>query len=261
MKLAVRSALAGALFVLQVHPACAQWHGSVGVGGRSAIHNEYDMAGRRLVREAGWLPGLALDAGWTAGALTVGVSADGYRGSIGYHGQTQAGAAADSTTATTLASVRVGAAWAVGPGYSIHAALELDGWKRDIRGSGGNAGLQESYRTGRLLVGAGKTWRPAGGEVGADAALVISGAEHLKAGFSGLFDPVSFDTRPSRGIRIGARLRPAFARHLEVSARYSWSRIGRSGDAPLTRNGQFIGTVAQPEHDRQAFTLATAVAF
>jgi hypothetical protein len=39
----------------------------------------------------------------------------------------------------------IGAAYAFGRDCSILAALELDGWMRNIRGAGGSAGLQGTY--------------------------------------------------------------------------------------------------------------------
>jgi hypothetical protein len=56
----LRAGLGAICFLLLMHPACAQWQGKAGLGARYASHAEYDGAGRRLVRESGWLPGLAL---------------------------------------------------------------------------------------------------------------------------------------------------------------------------------------------------------
>jgi hypothetical protein len=261
MKPVYRAGLAAVLHALLIHPANAQWHGGVGLSTRGVAHAEYDMAGRCLVREAGWLPGVALDLAYDALDITWIAAAHWYQGAIGYRGQTQNGAPADSATSTVLASMRLGAAYAVGRDYSILAALELDRWKRDIGQAGAAAGLQERTRSTRLVAGAGKAWHPAPGTIRADAALVLSEPERLRVGFSGMLDPASFDTRRSRGIRIGASIRPSFAPHLELSSRYDWIRIARSDDAPVTSNGQFRGTVAQPEHERQAFTLTVSALF
>jgi hypothetical protein len=149
----------------------------------------------------------------------------------------------------------------VGRDYSILAAFEVERWQRDIRGSGSSAGLQETYRTRRWIAGVGKAWHPAAGMVSADAGVVLAQPERLQVGFSGLLDPVSFETRRSHGIRLGADLRPAWAPWLALRSRYDWVKTPRSGDAAVTRNGQFAGTVAQPAHARQALTLTVAAAF
>jgi hypothetical protein len=258
MKLIFRVGLAASLQVLLLHPVYAQWHGEVGMGMRAVAHAEYDRAGHQLVREHGWLPGVALNAAYKAGDITWLAAADGYQSSIDYQGQTQAGAAADSTTSTRLVSARAGAAYAVGSGYSILAELEFDHWKRDIRGIGAAAGLQETYRSRRLVAGLDKVWQSAGGAVSANAGVILAEPERLRVEFSGLFDPASFDTERSHGIRIGAGIRPAFAPRLELRITYDRITIPRSKDAPVTANGQFRGTVAQPEHSRQAFTVTVS---
>ena len=261
MKLIFRAGLGIALSAALASPAGAQWQTSAGVGARSVTHSEYDLAGRRVVRERGWLPGVALGAAWQTGGFTWNAAIDGYRGDIAYHGQTQGGVRADSSTSTTLASTRLGAAYALGRGVTALAALELDWWKRGIRHAGAGAGLRESYRAWRLVAGADKAWRTAPGLVRADAALVLSEPERMRVDFSGMFDTAAFDTKRGRGARLGLSLVPAFAPHLAFSARYDWIRFPRSPDAPLTAGGQLWGMVAQPEHRRQAFTLTASALF
>jgi hypothetical protein len=261
MKLLFRAGLGAAFCLALVHPASAQWHGQAGAGLRAASHTEDDGAGRRLVRETGWLPGIALAGAYTRGNVTWSGALDWYRGDIDYRGQTQAGSAADSATATVLASLRLGGAYALGRGYSASAALESDHWRRDILGTGASIGLQERYRSERLILGVSKTWHPAGGAVAADAALVLSTPERMRVGFSGVLDRASLRTRSAQGIRIGAQHRPAFAPALELRAAFDWMRIARSDDAPVTRNGNFAGTIAQPEHVRQSLTLSVSTLF
>ena len=261
MTLLLRAGLGAALSLLLMHPASAQWQGKAGLGVRGVSHTENDSAGRRLVRETGALPGIALHLAYTSGPLTWFGEADWYRGDIGYRGQTQAGTAAASTTATGLAALRLGASYAVRNGYSAKAAVEIDDWKRDIRSTGKSVGLQERYRSERLIVGMGKAWHLPGSVVAADLAVVFSTPERMRVGFSGLLDATSLKTKASRGIRLGAAYRPGFAPSLELRASFDWIRIARSEDAPVTRNGQFAGTVAQPEHARRAVTLNLSTRF
>lgn len=255
-----RAACVAALSALSCAPASAQWQGSVGIGARSATHTEYGLAGRQLVRENGWLPGASLDAGYRRGSLTWFGGADWYQGGIDYRGRTQAGSAAQSSTSTRLASARLGAA-ADWRSHAILAALEIDHWKRDIHGTAAAAGLQERYRSWRLLLGAGTTWHPAAGAVSLDAAAVLAAPEHMRIGFSGLFDPVSLDTRRGHGLRLGAAIRPAWRPTLQLRGRFDWLAVPRSGDAVLNANGAFRGTVTQAEHVRRALTLELATVF
>ncbi|WP_323142399.1 hypothetical protein [Massilia phyllosphaerae] len=257
----LRAGLAAALYASLIHPACAQWQGSIGPSVRNVTHTETAPGGRRLVKEDGWLPGVALQAGYRSGNITWFGGADWYHGNIDYQGQTQNGAAASSKTATGLAAGRIGAAYALTGDYAVQAAIEVDRWKRDIRGTAAAAGLQESYRSTRLVAGASKAWQPAAGKVSVDAAAVLAAPERLHVGFSGVLDPVAFDTRRSYGVRLGAAMRPAVAPWLEVRGRYDWLKTPRSGDASVTANGQYAGTVAQPEHERKGFTLTVAAVF
>ena len=250
-----------ALCALAGAPAHAQWQVGVGPGLRHAVHAEYDAAGHRLVRETGWLPGVAFQAAYTAGALTWRGDADWYRGDIAYGGRTQAGVPATSTTATTLAAVNAGAAYALAGGVALLASVEADRWQRDIAGTASATGLQETYRSTRLLAGAARTWHPAAGRLTAEASLFLSTPEHQRVAFSGRFDPATFDGGRARGLRLGLALRPAQAPWLELRTRLDHARTPRSGDVPLTAGGQYRGTITQPEHTRQALTFEVAALY
>ncbi|MBW8899239.1 MAG: hypothetical protein JF619_14250 [Massilia sp.] len=257
----LRAGLIPVLCVFAGLPAHAQWQVGAGPGLRYAAHDEYDAGGHRLVRESGWLPGIALQAAYTRGALTWRAGAEAYRGDIDYGGRTQTGVPATSTTSTRLAAVNAGVAYALAGDVSLLALVETDRWRRDIAGTATAAGLQETYRSTRLFAGAARTWRPAAGRLTADAALFLSTPEHMRVAFSGRYDPAHLDLGRARGLRLGLGLRPANAPWLELSTRYDRARTPRSGDAPLTENGQFRGTITQPEHTRQALTFAVSAMY
>jgi hypothetical protein len=261
MRRLLRAGLIPAACALAGAPAHAQWQAGVGPGLRYAVHAEHDASGRRVVRETGWLPGVAFQAAYTAGALTWRASADWYRGDIGYGGQTQAGVPAASTTATTLAAVSAGAAYALDGGAAVLASFEADRWRRDIAGTAAAAGLQETYRSTRLFAGTAKTWDPAAGRLTAEASVFVSTPEHLRVAFSGRFDPARFNGARARGLRLGLALRPARAPWLELRTRLDYAATPRSGDVPLTEGGQYRGTITQPEHTRTALTFAVSAMY
>jgi hypothetical protein len=261
LKLFSGAALAGTLQLALLLPAHAQWQGSVGLGERHVIHTEYDKAGSTLVRETGWLPGLVLGAGYRAGPISWFTEGEMYRRDIAYRGQTQAGAPAESTTSTSLALVRVGGAHAFGSGYAAVAGLEWQQWRRDILGTAQAAGLQERYRSTRLVAGARKTWQPAAGAVSVDAAVVLGLGERLHVGFSGLLDPASLEMKRSQGIRIGVSMRPVTLPRIELHGGFDWTTIARSDDAPVSRGGSFIGIIAQPELNKRAMTFTIKYIF
>ncbi len=255
-----RAAIVTALVAAFASPASAQWQGSIAAGVRKAVQTEADLAGRQLVREDGWLRGIGLQAGYRAGKVLWFGGADWYTGDLDYRGRTQTGIPAASTTATRMLAARLGASYAL-ESWTMLAALETDRWQRDILGTAAGGGLQERYRSRRLLLGADKTWAPAAGAVSADAALVLAAPERMRIGFSGLYDPVALDTRHGHGLRLGAAFQPAWAPFLALRARADWLKVARSAEAALTANGEFRGTVTQPEHVRRAFTLELAYVF
>lgn len=262
MKLVLRIGLAAAMQTCWIIPAGAQWQGAVGISQRQVTNTEFDLARHQLVREAGWLPGAVLNAAYKAGRQAWFTEAEICKGTVDYYGQTQAGVAAQSRTSMGLTVLRLGGAYAFSGNYAALAAIEWERSTRDIVGIAGSAGLQEKYRTTRLIAGARKTWQPAAvGPVAVDAAVVLSEPERLQVGFSGLLDPASLETKRSQGIRIGSSIRPAFAPWLELRSRFDWARIPRSDDAPVTLNGKFRGTIAQPEHENRAVTLTAAAVF
>ena len=261
MKRLLRAGLGMACSLLLIQPAAAQWQGKAGLGARSVSHAEYGTDGRLLVRERGWLPGITLAETYQAGDLTWFTGVDWYHAGIRYAGQTQAGTSAESRTGTTLTTLRFGAGYQFAPVVAVTAALEADLWRRDIRATGTAAGLQERYRSERLIFGISRAWQAAAGKLDADLALVVATPERMRVDFHGLLDTATLTTRRAPGLRLGAGFQPTFSPALEVRAAYDWMRIGRSGDAPLTRNGRFAGTVAQPEHVRQGFSLTVARVF
>jgi hypothetical protein len=262
MNLILRVGIAAAMQTLLVLPASAQWQGSAGISGRNVTHTEYDRAGRHLVRERGWMPGVAMNAAYRTGAYTWFAEGEIYDRDIDYDGQTQTGRPVNSKTATRQESLRIGGTYALGSDYSVLAAVEWDKWTRDIIGVEDAAGLQEEYRSRRLIAGARKTWyRAAGGVVALDAAIVLSEPERMRVEIPGLLDPASLETRSSHGVRLGASIRPAFAPYLELRGRYDWIKVPRSGDTPVTLNGQYRGTIAQPEHEKQAVSFTVSYIF
>jgi hypothetical protein len=213
------------------------------------------------VRETGWLPGIAGEVAYTAGPLTWHGAAEGYRGTIGYAGRTQAGAPVSSTTSTTLAAVDAGVAYALAGDVTLRASVEADRWQRDIAGTAAATGLTETSRSTRFFGGASRTWHPAAGRLDAEVDLFLSQPERMRIAFAGRFDPVRFDGARARGLRVGLALRPAQAPWLELRTRVDYAKTPRSRDVPLAADGQYRGTVTQPEHTRQALTFALSARY
>jgi hypothetical protein len=263
-----------ALLAVPTRATAQQWEGTLGLQQRHWNNTEHDPAGRQLVREAGWLPGLAARAAYQDHGLTWFAQASLHDKAIAYHGQTQAGQARDSSTALRLALLRIGAACEINASnaHDIHdirdaslalfATLEWERSTRNIAGAQGATGLQERTDARRISAGIRKKWRRDGsGALFADAAVVLAAPERLRVGFSGMLDPAALNTPSSQGLRLGAGMRPDFAPQLELHLVYDWFKVARSGDVPITINGRPIGTMAQPEHRQRAITLSASFIF
>lgn len=260
-----------ALLALPTSAATQQWESAIGWRERHWSHTEHDQAGRQLVREAGWLPGIAVRTAYHDHRLTWWAEATLHDKAISYRGQTQAGQARDSSTATRLALLRIGGACGIGPGgtgntgdaaLALFAALEWERWSRNIEGAQGAVGLQERTDARRISAGIRKQWHAdGGGALFAELALVLAAPGRLRVGFSGVLDPASLNTPSSQGLRVGAGMRPAFAPQLELHLGYDWIRVARSSDVPIALGGRPVGTMAQPEHRQRAITLSASFIF
>lgn len=257
-----RAALIAALLASPALASCAEWQGALGAAAQRTTNTEFDNAGATLVRETGWLPGVTARLDWQAGRLGAFAGGELYQHGIAYHGQTQSGVPVQSTSATRLTQLRAGVSYALTAGVAGFVGAEWDSWRREIEPAAGATGLQERSHSTRLLVGARGQWAgTAIGVLGVDGALVVAAPERLQVGFSGLFDAAALTTRRARGWRLGASMRPSAAPRLELRAGFDTIVVPRSGDAPLTRAGQFVGTIAQPEHARRAISVSVSALF
>ena len=214
-------------------------------------------SGKRLVQERGWLPGLELGASYTSQSWRFKIKGETYRNDIGYEGQLQNGAAFSTSTGTVQNRLAFEIERQINESLILLAGIELDRWQRRIQGSGSVLGLNENYRSTRLLLGAESAIvKTPYFDVSAKALLVIAQPEQLHVSFGNrLFDDAELETRSATGLRLEADLIPAGAPDILLSVGFETLRVGRSNDAVLKKDGLAAGFVSQPEHRRNAFTL------
>ena len=244
-------------------PVFAQWQVSADAGVRYVRNTESGLDGKQMVREEGWLPGLGLALGYTAGDWRIGMAGEIYSNDITYDGQLQSGAHFSSNTDTTQGRIRLELGRQVTESLQLIAGVEYDGWQRDIRGRANVAGMQEQYTSWRLLTGAkGRVARWDAGTFDLQGLIVFAGPEHQTVRFDQqLFDDASFSTKSAVGLRLGAGFQLTALPNLSLLAEIEWIDIDRSDNAVLRRNGVAVGTVAQPRHDRSAFGLRAVYRF
>jgi hypothetical protein len=249
-------ALAATSLILAHASAHAQWDCAAEAGIRRAQAREFAPAGKTLVQEQGWLPGVGMLARFRMQDWTFGVSGETWRADIDYDGSLQNGVAFTTRTATRQNRVSLDVTRAVTATTRLVGGIEYDRWHRGIRGQNGIAGLDEIYASWRLLAGAEAALLAAPVlRITGKALLVLAGAESVTVRFDKqLFDDARLRTKPATGVRLGLALQPMAWPNTSLLLDADWLRTRRSDDEPLRRNGIAAGTLAQPEHERSAFS-------
>jgi hypothetical protein len=237
--------------------AFAQWRFAAEAGARYAYTTEMGTDNRKMVSEYGWLPGIGLTASYAMQDWQFALTGEIYRNDITYDGRLQSGAGFTSETETTQRRIRLEVSRQIAPTAQWLAAVEQDVWQRDILGRDSVAGLQERYTSWRFLAGArGRIAQWDAGALDLQGLMVFAGPEHLRVQFDQqLFDDASLSTKSALGLRFGLGFQPAALPDLSLQAELDWIEIERSDNAVLRRNGVPVGTVAQPKHERAAFSL------
>jgi hypothetical protein len=242
--------------------AHAQYSATIEPALRYASMSEHGQAGERIVRESGWLPGVAGQLAYRSGAWEVFGAAALFQADIDYDGRLQNGQSHHSETRTRMTEAQLGLRYRILDATDIVTALGFDSWQRDIRGSEKAIGLQEHTTSSRLLIGIEQAWRL--GSVGtlcAGASLVHAAPERLRIGFSGVLDDVTMRTRAANGFALMLRYQPGEASKLSFGARFDAIRVPRSAAYPVMRDGRAAGEVTQPEHVRKNLTLSVRYRF
>jgi len=215
---------------------------------------EGDASGRTLVREQGWSPrlGLALSQRWID-AWTVRAAVTTWGGRADYDGQAQGGTPIGSRTDTQALLLEAGLQWQPVASSTTHldAGWQVEQFRRRIVGVGGYSGLDERLTQPRIWLGAG--WDSAQGTT-VRAALLWGDRAPLAVRFDGgLYDEARLRSGRAAGVAVDASW--ALTRHWRLGASAEAMRLGRSLDAPLTRGGALVGSVAQPSWRRDRVAL------
>jgi hypothetical protein len=245
--------LAGFTVAASAH---AQWTFSAGGGIQHTELKEYDVAGRELVREHGWTPGLDARADYTRERWAFGLQAATWRGTVDYDGRLQSGTAFATDTGTTQDRIAADVGYGLGDTLSAIGGVEWEHRTRTIHGSGSANGLNERTTSWRLLAGLRtRLGQLAGYDVDLTALAVVAQPEHLQVRFDNhAYDETRFSTKPATGMRTSLTVFPPSTPRLSATLEFDWMRVRRSDDAMLSINGLPAGTVAQPEHRRRSLS-------
>jgi hypothetical protein len=215
--------------------------------------SERAASGARLVTETGWIPELeaGLNQNLPAGTLRAQLSWS--DGTLDYNGHTQSGAGFVTQTDQRILRSALTYAAPVTPTIEILLGWVHERRTRRIHGTGGVAGLDESYR--QQMASFGVRWLPhaAANAFTARAELFtgISSAQGISS--PGLIDPVTVPGNGMWGTRLSARV-PAGVlsggTRAFIAPRLEYRHNARSDTRPFNTRGGLGGIVTQPETTR-----------
>ncbi len=244
-------------------PAHAQWNSAASVGMRQVQMTEIGLNGQPLVREQGCLPGIEFNIDYHQGNWKFGIGTQWFAQRLAYAGQLQSGAAFSSETKTTQGRHAATLLKKLTQKIDFITKLEYDNWQRAILGKGTVLGLQEHYQSWRLLAGA-QSRVLTGPVVNVDAKALLVYAQHeqLHVAFDNhVYDDTTLSTRPGKGLRLALAMQADAFPKFTLSAELEYLNISRSKDVVLLKEGNYAGTLAQSQHQRNALTVLANYTF
>jgi hypothetical protein len=232
---------------------------SIGAGLMHFQFEEFDRQDRRLVKEAGWLPGLEGSLGVRQQAVSLAVDVGYYAGDVDYDGQTSSGVPIDSSTDQRIFEASINAACelplGLPPRVSVYAGGGYRHWDRDIDSVGAVSGLDETYQWWRAETGVKLQLARGANAWELEAGLTRTLNPQVDVDFGAAFDAVTLDLGERWGWRTAAswshRVSPQLAAGLEVFYA-SWD-LGQSSVETLTSNGATAGSVFQPRSESRNY--------
>ena len=232
---------------------------SIGAGLMHFQFEEFDRQDRRLVKEAGWLPGLEGSLGVRQQAVSLAVDVGYYAGDVDYDGQTSSGVPIDSSTDQRIFEASINAACelplGLPPRVSVYAGGGYRHWDRDIASVGAVSGLDETYQWWRAETGVKLQLARGASAWELEAGLTRTLNPQVEVDFGAAFDAVTLDLGERWGWRTAAswshRVSPQLAAGLKVFYA-SWD-LGQSSVETLTSNGVTAGSVFQPRSESRNY--------
>lgn len=233
--------------------------GSIGAGLMHFQFEEFDRQDRRLVKEAGWLPGLEGSLGVRKQAVSLAVEAGYYAGDVDYDGQTSSGVPIDSSTDQRIFEASINAACQLPLGLPPRVSVYVGGgyrhWDRDIDSVGAVSGLDESYQWWRAETGVKLQLARGINAWDLEAGLTRTLNPQVEVDFGAAFDAVTLDLGERWGWRTAASWSHQVSRQLATGLKVfyeSWD-LGQSGSETLTSNGVAAGSVFQPRSESRNY--------
>jgi hypothetical protein len=234
-------------------------------GGLSLAHfdfKEFDSQGNRLLREDGFLPGLAGRWDGRFRRWAFGLAGDLSGGEVDYDGRTQAGTPVQTKTDELIYETRARIGWIVplksGFSSEFFGALGYRGWERDIQSTPISGSVSETYRWVYGSAGFKGGYRPRPASAWHLHLEILRPLDPEVEVRIGGFDDVTLDLGEETGWRLAVINRRTLdpKKHLEFGLEYTAWDLGRSSPKPLTRNGMATGfVVSEPASETRVIAL------
>jgi len=230
-------------------------------------YREYRKDGQQFNRESGYIPGVVLNLGRTAGAWDILGTLSYYGADINYHGETQFGAPVRTTTKEGLYAfaLQIGKqvilASTIAP-VRVYGEIGYRHWERDIRSTSIATGPIENYRWHYASVGATvPVVQASWGEVAFDARISRTFDSSIDVSFRNLYESVYANLGNRNGFRfslpISLPLRPKYVLHIEPFLE-EWA-FGSSNTVNLTQNGSIVGTLLEPRSETRTTGITVSL--
>jgi len=233
--------------------------GSLGVGLMNFDLKEFNRQDDKLVQESGWLTGIDAAVSAEINQLQARIRASYYSGDVDYDGQTQSGAAIDSSSDQKVWDISARAAYRLPFSLTPMALLYAGGgyrhWQRDIQSVGSISGLDETYHWWSAQTGLNLEWRRGANRWILDGRLTRTLNPQVDVDFHRTFDSASLDLGERWGwiteLAWRHKLSPRLSAGLKAFYE-SWD-LGKSGLETLTINGAPAGSVFQPRIENRNY--------
>ena len=235
------------------------------VGGLSLARfdfKEFDAQGTRLLREDGFLPGLAGRWDGTFRQWSFGLAGELSGGEVDYDGQTQAGMPLQTKTDELIYETKARIGWVVplksGFSSEFFGVLGYRGWERDIESTSTSGGVFETYRWVYGSVGFDGGYRSSPASIWHLRLEILQPLNPEVEVSLPSFDNVTLDLGRETGWRVGVTNRRTLdpKKHLEFALEYTAWNLGRSSSKPLTRDGLQTGfVVSEPDSETRVIAF------
>ncbi len=221
-------------------------------------YQEFNDAGKLLLRENGFIPGLMLGMSQTSERWVFAGDFAFHGGDVLYTGQTQTGIPITTRTTQNIVDIAMRTEYWIDDKQSLNYALYLGAgyhyWKRDIlptTTAGGKpvSGLLEVYTWWSGFLGMkAEIYQSATSRWLLDARLMQTIKPTIAIDFNGRFDNATLALGERLGFRLALPSRYTINRSTSLNIEpYAESyELGRSKASPLTKNGAEVGTVFEP---------------